>query len=49
MTKLMRDRIDAQDKVIETNKRLLREGKTTDQINRMSDTEMRAELGQKRS
>lgn len=44
MTKLMRERIEAQEKVIETNKRLLEEGKTTEQINRMSDAEMRAEL-----
>ncbi|HKO51804.1 MAG TPA: RHS repeat-associated core domain-containing protein [Polyangiaceae bacterium] len=44
MTKLMRDRIEAQDQVIKTNRRLIEEGKTTEQINRMSDAEMRAEL-----
>lgn len=44
MTQLMRDRIAAQKQILETNRRLMNEGKTPEQIAKMSDAEMRAEL-----
>jgi hypothetical protein len=44
MTQLMRDRIAAQKQILETNRRLVNEGKTPEQIAKMSDGEMRAEL-----
>jgi YwqJ-like deaminase len=44
MTQLMRDRIATQERILKTNRRLVNEGKTPEQIARMSDAEMRAEL-----
>lgn len=44
MTQLMQDRIAAQKQILETNRRLMNEGKTPEQIAQMSEAEMRAEL-----
>ena len=44
MTQLMKDRIAAQEQILETNRRLMNEGRTPEQIAKMSDAEMRAEL-----
>lgn len=44
MHPVTRKRVEAQDQVVKTNERLLKEGKTTDDIHKMSDAELRAEL-----